>query len=181
MQANKEIGKIQSNTPFVIAQALELFIEDITRLSANLALRNHDTKVNPSHIKTVIMDHSGDPFALHITHPYIKGAPAQQPQSTKFGFLKEAVIKLPDLKLGEEILAERDARQKKLEQEAAGARRKTKAKGSDVGSVRRSTRKSLLSHDHEERKSDNSEDEEMNSSSQKPGSAKRLRKWHLIY
>jgi len=110
MQANKEIGKIQSNTPFVIAQALELFIEDITRLSANLALRNHDTKVNPSHIKTVIMDHSGDPSALHITHPYIKGAPATPVISTKFGFLKEAVVKVPELKLGEEILAEREAR-----------------------------------------------------------------------
>ena len=35
MQANKEIGKIQSNTPLVIAQALELFLADITRLASN--------------------------------------------------------------------------------------------------------------------------------------------------
>jgi histone H3/H4 len=69
MQANKEIGKIQSNTPFVIAHALELFIEDITKLSSQLAQKNCDTKVNPSHIKTVINDHSGDPACLGVSLP----------------------------------------------------------------------------------------------------------------
>ena len=37
MQANKEIGKIQSSTPLVIAKALELFLEDLTKTASSIA------------------------------------------------------------------------------------------------------------------------------------------------
>jgi len=40
MQANKEIGKIQSTTPQLIAWALEGFIEDITKKAAELCVIN---------------------------------------------------------------------------------------------------------------------------------------------
>lgn len=50
MQTNKEIGKIQSSTPMFIAKALELFIEDITKLSAECSLNNKDGKIHPSHM-----------------------------------------------------------------------------------------------------------------------------------
>ena len=50
MQTNKEIGKIQNNTPLIIAKALELFIEDVTRLSAEEAKKYSDNKINPSHM-----------------------------------------------------------------------------------------------------------------------------------
>lgn len=55
MQANKEIGKIQSTTPQLIAWALEGFLEDITRKAAELSTLNQDSKVTPSHIKEVIL------------------------------------------------------------------------------------------------------------------------------
>eukprot|EP00350_Pseudokeronopsis_sp_OXSARD2_P000686 CAMPEP_0170541218 /NCGR_PEP_ID=MMETSP0211-20121228/1010_1 /TAXON_ID=311385 /ORGANISM="Pseudokeronopsis sp., Strain OXSARD2" /LENGTH=67 /DNA_ID=CAMNT_0010843867 /DNA_START=32 /DNA_END=235 /DNA_ORIENTATION=- len=54
MQMNKEIGKIQNNTPLIIAKALELFVEDITKLSSDEAQKYGDSKVNPSHIKEVV-------------------------------------------------------------------------------------------------------------------------------
>eukprot|EP00347_Sterkiella_histriomuscorum_P006959 403350783 len=75
MQTNKEIGKIQSSTPMFIAKALELFIEDITKLSADCALHNNDSKIQPSHIKSVVE------------------------RNEKFGFLRGSVDKVADLVL----------------------------------------------------------------------------------
>ena len=76
MQANKEIGKIQQNTPFILANALEMFIEDVTKMAAKVALENDDSKITPSHIKHAIALH-GDERGI--------------------GFLKEAMLKVPDL------------------------------------------------------------------------------------
>lgn len=50
MQTNKEIGKIQSTTPLFIAKALELFLEDISKLAADAALNNMDNKIQPCHV-----------------------------------------------------------------------------------------------------------------------------------
>lgn len=85
MQANKEIGKIQSSTPLVIGQALELFLQDITRLASNAALANGDSKITPSHVKA------------GITGLLDGGAENLE----RFGFLREAVAKIPDLKIEE--------------------------------------------------------------------------------
>lgn len=103
MQANKEIGKIQSNTPLVIAQALELFIEDVTRLASQAAIKNQDTKVTPSHIKLVI----------------------NNAEAEHFHFLKEAVAKVPDLKLTPMPTA---VEVNPPSSEDSGAKRKVKAK-----------------------------------------------------
>ena len=54
MQANKEIGKIQHNTPYLLINALEMFIEDVTKLAAQVALNNEDSEITPSHIKYAI-------------------------------------------------------------------------------------------------------------------------------
>lgn len=40
MQANREIGKIQTGTPQLIAWALEAFLEDLTTKSAALCQQN---------------------------------------------------------------------------------------------------------------------------------------------
>ena len=37
MQTNKDIGKIQNNTPLFLAKALEVFLEDLIGLSAGVA------------------------------------------------------------------------------------------------------------------------------------------------
>ena len=51
MQTNKEIGKIQSQTPLFIAKALEFFLEDLTNLSVDLCQNKcHDSKITPSHM-----------------------------------------------------------------------------------------------------------------------------------
>ena len=50
MQSNKEIGKIQNSTPLFIAKALEMFIEDVTKLSCEEAKKYGDSKINPSHM-----------------------------------------------------------------------------------------------------------------------------------
>ena len=78
MQANKEIGKIQQNTPYLLANALEMFIEDVTRLAAQVAQTNEDSKITPSHIK----------YAIET-----KG------EERGIGFLREAMLKVPDLVL----------------------------------------------------------------------------------
>jgi hypothetical protein len=63
----------------MIAQALELFIEDVTKLAANLAIRNGDNKVTPSHLKTVVLDHSGDPSATLVTFPFKPNQSIKEP------------------------------------------------------------------------------------------------------
>lgn len=87
MQANKEIGKIQNTTPTLIGRALELFLEEITKLSAHVALTNNDSKITPSHIKAALSN--GDLNKLE-----------------KFTFLREAMSKIPDLKVLEQPVAE---------------------------------------------------------------------------
>ena len=79
MQANKEIGKIQASTPMVIAKALELFIEDLTKTASSIATKNGDTKVTPGHVRAVIDGSKG-------AKPYL-------------AFLKEAVSKVPEMKV----------------------------------------------------------------------------------
>lgn len=78
MQANKEIGKIQQNTPYLLANALEMFIEDVTKMAAQVALGNEDSKITPSHIKYAIEKHG---------------------EERGIAFLKEAMLKVPDLVL----------------------------------------------------------------------------------
>lgn len=78
MQANKEIGKIQKNTPYFLANALEMFIEDVTKLAAQAAINNDDSKITPSHIKHAI---------------------ETQGSERGIGFLREAMLKVPDLVL----------------------------------------------------------------------------------
>lgn len=85
MQANKEVGKIQSNTPLVIGQALELFLADVTKLASQAALANGDSKITPSHIKA------------GITGLFQPGDESLE----RFAFLKDAVAKVPDLKVEE--------------------------------------------------------------------------------
>ena len=108
MQSNKEIGKIQSNTPLVIAKALEMFIEDITKQSSLIATRNQDTKINPSHIKNAVMNEE------------------------KFLFLKEAVVKIPDLKIVPQATNPYEEYDLNLKQNSSstdgGVKRKIKAK-----------------------------------------------------
>ncbi len=103
MQANKEIGKIQSQTPLLIAQALELFLADLTSLSVQSAERNGDSKITPSHIKQAVTTCGG------------------QSGFNYMGFLKEAVAKVSDLQANE-------AAAYTPEPVATGARRKGKAK-----------------------------------------------------
>jgi len=50
MQTNKDIGKIQQNTPQLMAWALECFIEDLTQSAATLSMKNQDGKINASHL-----------------------------------------------------------------------------------------------------------------------------------
>lgn len=80
MQANKEIGKIQNTTPTLIGRALELFLEEITKLSAHVALTNNDSKITPSHIKAALSTNGDNKLE-------------------KFTFLKEAMSKIPDFKV----------------------------------------------------------------------------------
>ena len=84
MQSNKEIGKIKASTPLVIAKALELFIADITASASQIAIKNGDSKVAPGHVRAVI-----------------DGKGAQQ----YFAFLKEAVSKVPDMKVNNDASA----------------------------------------------------------------------------
>lgn len=85
MQANKEIGKIQSNTPIVIGQALELFLQDVTRLASNAAVANGDSRITPSHVKA------------GLTGLIDGGAENLE----RFAFLRDAISKIPDLKVEE--------------------------------------------------------------------------------
>ncbi len=55
-----------------------MFIEDVTKMAAQVAIGNEDSKITPSHIKHAI--------ALHG-------------EERGIGFLKEAMLKVPDLVL----------------------------------------------------------------------------------
>jgi histone H3/H4 len=97
MQANKEIGKIQSTTPQLIAWALEGFIEDITKKAAELCVINQDAKVTPSHIKEVVLRE-------HLS----------------LGFLKTNLASVPDFEINYRLPAKTQAEIQK------GCKRKTK-------------------------------------------------------
>jgi hypothetical protein len=57
---------------------LELFISDLTTSAANIASKNGDSKVTPGHVRAVIDGKGAQPY---------------------LGFLKEAVSKVPELKV----------------------------------------------------------------------------------
>ena len=50
MQTNKEIGKIQKQTPQLIGWAIEAFIEEVATKAYELCERNEDNKITPSHV-----------------------------------------------------------------------------------------------------------------------------------
>ena len=62
-----------------------MFIEDVTKMAAQVALGNEDSKFTPSHIKHAI--------ALHG-------------EERGIGFLKEAMLKVPDLVLVQQPVAD---------------------------------------------------------------------------
>ena len=80
MQANREIGKIQSQTPQVIAWALEAFIEELTTKSYELSEQNGDPKLTTSHVKAIILK---DPKSLGFLKPQLAGVPDLQTRKGK--------------------------------------------------------------------------------------------------
>lgn len=62
-----------------------MFIEDVTKMAAQVALRNEDSKITPSHIKHAITLHG---------------------EERGIGFLKEAMLKVPDLVLVQQPVAD---------------------------------------------------------------------------
>lgn len=56
IQENKEIGKIANMAPFVISKSLEYFITEVLGDCARLAKESNSNKVQPHHIKKIIMN-----------------------------------------------------------------------------------------------------------------------------
>ena len=86
MQTNKDIGKIQKQTPQLIGWAIEAFIEELTCRAHKISEANGDAKITPSHIKEVIVNGGGG-----------GGSKVSAEVKSSYGYLKAGLAGIPDL------------------------------------------------------------------------------------
>ena len=50
IQADKNIGKLASQTPFLVSKMTEMFLEELIKSSSNLAIERGDNKLSSWHL-----------------------------------------------------------------------------------------------------------------------------------
>ncbi|WUR02194.1 dr1-associated corepressor [Vairimorpha necatrix] len=67
MQSNEEVGKMGVSVPFITSKALEMFIEEIVKLTYKELESTKGNRITVEHIRKVIKDNPKYEFLSNVT------------------------------------------------------------------------------------------------------------------